>query len=177
MYHTNDLNQLSSPPGANGNYGINQPVNAWPGASSDVVIWQVNIGDEVRQMGRDAGAAPDAPIMSRAFTDGAWSEWSESGGSEPAPPVPDQPPVVSNLVPTGGEEGVATTIHVYGANFDSASRIWAAGSERVTTFVSASELTWAAAAAQMVPPSFDVWVVNDDDQESARLSFTVTPEA
>lgn len=79
----NDLDYLSVPSGATGDYGIHMPVNAWPGAAADVVIGMQLVGATLYQTGHDRDQPTTLWQRNRNFVTekpGPWSQWVEIGG-------------------------------------------------------------------------------------------------
>jgi hypothetical protein len=87
MSDWNDLNTLTAPGGRRtGDYGVHHPVNAWPGAASDIVVWLHYVGDNLVQHGHDVGN--NEQIWQRQRKDGSadWTQWTlQSSAPEPPP--------------------------------------------------------------------------------------------
>ena len=89
---SNDLNTLAVPVTATGDYGINQPDNAWPGAAEDVVISMRAIGHHLYQTGWDRDSdGHEVWLRHKDYHDPShehpWSEWVKFPPDEaPAPP-------------------------------------------------------------------------------------------
>lgn len=88
-----DLNRLSAPQAATGDYGVNQPDNAWPGAADDVVISMRQIGGYLYQTGYDKDGDGTFIMMRRKPVDtgaDAWDAWTKFP-ADPEPPEPEVP--------------------------------------------------------------------------------------
>ena len=87
---SSDLNKLSVPVTAAGDYGINKPENAWPGAAEDVVIGMRAVGHHLYQTGWDRdGDGHEIWLRHKDYHDQEdhvhdWSEWQKYP-PDPAP--------------------------------------------------------------------------------------------
>ena len=99
------------------------------------------------------------------------------GGSGP-PPTQNPVPVLTSISPTGANAGdPAFTLTVTGSNFISSSKVRWGGSDRTTTFVSASQLTAAISASDVAAgASVNVTVFNPTPGggTSSPQTFTIT---
>lgn len=59
-------------------YAVSNPQNAWPGASSDIYIWQLVITDQLIQIGADQVSPGNLFFRQRTYVGeaGPWSDWA-----------------------------------------------------------------------------------------------------
>lgn len=171
----NDLNQLMPLSSSHGDFGVNEPVNGWTGAATDVVIYMSYVGDSIVQFGHDAGTPDDLWVRRRSVDSPQWSEWGNLG--EAVAPAPAPAPIISNLLPAGGTAGDDdTVVRVLGGSFVDGATV----TGQTTTFVSASELNITLPAASITEPGLDFTVTNPDSQVSNTVNWPVAatpPEA
>jgi hypothetical protein len=177
---TSDLNAFASPRTSHGDYGLNQPVGAWPSAGENIVVNCRIVGSRVVQIGYDLADPTIAWIRNRSLDAAAWSEWKElQGGDIPEPPGPT--PKVDSLSPESGVAGQGKKITVIGSGFTAESKIWTAAigagetsdTERNTTFVSETELYFNASSIAVAEPGLLIWVKNADGQEATGIEWPV----
>lgn len=72
----NDLNTLTAPSAALGHYGVHDPINAWPGAAADVIVWLNFVGDDLVQHGHDVGSTDRLWSRRRLAAGGPWAQWT-----------------------------------------------------------------------------------------------------
>ena len=173
----NDLNSLTPVSASRGDYGINDPANAWPGAGTDVVVNVSWLGTTVVQTGFNADNPDDLWVRYRRDGEQAFSEWASLSGAI-APPEPAPAPVASSLDPDTAElGGEDITMTIAGENFTEASVIYFANQPEPIVFVSDTEIS------TVVKPSLD-WgavtvpvKVRNGSVDSNELSFTFTEAA
>jgi hypothetical protein len=97
--------------------------------------------------------------------------------SAPPPPPPNPVPSVSSLSPSSVVAGTAAfALTVGGTNFIPSSTVQWNGSNRSTTYVSATQLTASITAADIATPTYvAVTVVNPAPGGGTSASFSITP--
>ena len=75
---TNDLDYISVPRLAEGDYRIQNPINAWPGAGTEVIIYVSSFGrGQITQTGVSVTDATDARWQRTRQRDGRWTQWQD----------------------------------------------------------------------------------------------------
>ena len=70
-----NLNRLTQSAGVHGDYGVFDPVNAWPGAK-DVIVSVLQTGASLLQIGYET-TSPDTLWTRQRSATGVWSTWSQ----------------------------------------------------------------------------------------------------
>ena len=119
----------------------------------------------------DIAAAGTAAILV-ANTDGTKSSASTFTINAPPPP-----PTITSLSPTSAIAGAAAfTLTVNGAGFVSGATVQWGGSNRTTTYMSATQLTAAITATDIASAgAASVLVANPDGTKSSASTFTINP--
>ena len=168
----NDLNQLTPVSSSRGDYGLNDPVNAWSGAGSDIIVSVSWIGTTLVQIGYDSGQPDDLWVRYRRDGEQAYSPWASLSGAI-APP--DAAPVISALDPDTAELGAAdVTMTITGENFTEASVIYFADQPEPIVFVSETEISTVVKPSLGWGPVTVPVKVRNGNADSNELSFTFT---